>query len=182
VPSFTTRLTIDRAPQQVFAVLDDLDAARRWMPAIRRILVLTPGEPMGVGFKWRETRRLFGIFRMSLVLTIMEHERPTTWALEFNDGKLRARATFHLKPSGRGTQATFTEDIEDLQGRPERAQTMLRRMEKQDGDLLERLKAYVESTTEPPAHRPATAAPRKTAAKKPPKSSSASKPVRKTKR
>lgn len=181
MPSFSSRLAIDRAPQQVFAVLDDLDAAKRWMPAIRRILVLTPDQPMGVGFKWRETRRLFGIFRMSVVLAIVEQERPTTWALEFNDGKLRARATFHLEPSGHGTQATFTEEIEDLQGRAERAQTMLRRMEKQDGDLLKRLKAYVESTTEPPAHRPAPSAPAKAAAKKARKSSAASKP-RKAKR
>lgn len=155
--SFTTSIAIDRAPEQVFAVLDDLEAARRWMPSIRRIVILTPGEPMGVGFKWRETRRLFGVFRMSLVLAIVEHERPTSWGLAFDDGKTRAVATFRIERAGRGSAVTFTEEVTDQTGRPERAETMLKRMHKQDGDLLERLRAYVESTTEPPALAPSQA-------------------------
>jgi uncharacterized protein YndB with AHSA1/START domain len=149
VPSFTSTLAIDRSPEQVFAVLDDLDAAPRWMPSIRRIDVLTPGMAMGAGFRWRETRRIFGILRMKVVLTIVRHQRPEAWGLMFNDGKVQATATFELAPASSGTAVTFTEEVEDLRGNPKRAERMIGMMKKQDADLLQRLKAYVESTTEP---------------------------------
>lgn len=150
MPAFTKSIAIDRRPEQVFAVLDDLQAAKEWMPAIRRIDVLTPGMRMGVGFKWRETRRIFGIFRMSVKLTVVQHDPPRTWGLMFNDGKVQATATFELMPKGHGTKVVFTEDVEDLQGKPARAERMVRMMEKQDSDLLERLKGRVEGSTGPP--------------------------------
>lgn len=155
MPSFTSSIAIDRSPEQVFAVLDDLEAAPRWMPSIRRIDVLTPGMAMGAGFKWRETRRVLGILRMKVVLTVVQHQRPDLWGLMFNDGKVQATATFELAPVGGGTGVTFTEEVEDLRGNPKRAERMLRMMERQDADLLPRLKAYVESTTEPVARPPA---------------------------
>jgi uncharacterized protein YndB with AHSA1/START domain len=175
VPSFTTRATIDRSPEQVFAVLDDLEAAPRWMPSIRRIDVLTPGMAMGAGFKWRETRAIFGILRMKVVLTLVRHERPAAWGLMFNDGKVQANATFELSPSGDGgTDVVFTEEVEDLRGNPKRAERMMRMMQKQDADLLQRLKAYVESTTEPAARAAlVTPKPAKAAAKAPAKKAAA---------
>jgi uncharacterized protein YndB with AHSA1/START domain len=151
VPAFTSTTTIGRSPEQVFAVLDDLGQAPSWMPAIKRIDVLTPGMPMGVGFKWRETRRILGVFRMKVVLVVTAHDPPRTWGLTYNDGKVQATATFELEPVAGGTKVTFVEDVEDLQGKPQRAERMLRMMEKQDRDLLDRLKARVEATTEAPA-------------------------------
>lgn len=168
MPSFTSTVAIDRSPEQVFAVLDDLDAAPRWMPSIRRIEVLTPGQAMGAGFQWRETRRIFGVFRMKVVLTVVQHRRPEAWGLMFNDGKVQATATFELAPVGGGaTGVTFTEEVEDLRGNPKRAERMVRMMQRQDADLLQRLKAYVESTTEPSgrAEPVARAAPKARAAK-----------------
>jgi uncharacterized protein YndB with AHSA1/START domain len=187
VPSFTSAIAIDRSPEQVFAVLDDLDAAPRWMPSIRRIDVLTPGMAMGAGFKWRETRRVFGVLRMKVVLTVVQHHRPEAWGLMFNDGKVQATATFELASVGGATGVTFTEEVEDLRGSPKRAERMLRMMQRQDADLLQRLKAYVESTTEPvarpePAEEPAVAAvatapkPKPKARSAPKKAASASKP------
>lgn len=143
--------TIRRSPEQVFAVLDDLGSAPRWMPAIRRIDVLTPGMRMGVGFKWRETRRVFGFLRMKVVLAVTSHDPPRTWGLTFNDGRVQATATFELDETASGTKVSFFEEVEDLQGKPQRAERMLRMMQKQDGDLLQRLKAHVEATTEEPA-------------------------------
>ena len=151
MPSFTRSITIRRSPEQVFAVLDDLGQAPDWMPAIRRIDVLTPGMRMGVGFKWRETRRIFGIFRMSVVLVVTSHDPPRTWGLTYNDGKVQATATFELKPTAAGTEVAFVEEVEDLQGKPSRAERMAKMMETQDHDLLDRLKARVEATSEEPA-------------------------------
>jgi uncharacterized protein YndB with AHSA1/START domain len=186
VPSFTSSIAIDRSPEQVFAVLDDLEAAPRWMPSIRRIDVLTPGMAMGPGFKWRETRRVLGVLRMKVVLTVVQHRRPETWGLMFNDGKVQATATFELAPAGGATGVTFTEEVEDLRGNPKRAERMLKMMQRQDADLLQRLKAHVESTTEPvarpePAEEPpavaVAAAPKaKAKAKSAPKKAAAGKP------
>jgi uncharacterized protein YndB with AHSA1/START domain len=165
MPSFTRTATIDRAPAQVFAVLDDLQAAPRWMPAIKKIEVQTPDAPVGVGFKWRETRRVMGVIPMRFTIEVAKHQRPKLWGIGFTDGKLQTAATFELEPAGRGTSITLTETCEDLVGKPKRAARIARMMEKSDGDLLDRLKAYVESTTEPPAAAPAKAAAGKPAAK-----------------
>ncbi len=151
MPSFKLSATIRRSPEQVFAVLDDLGEAPRWMPAIRRIDVLTPGMRMGVGFKWRETRRVFGVLRMKVVLVVTSHDPPRTWGLTYNDGKVQATATFELDETASGTKVTFFEEVEDLQGKPQRAERLLKVMQKKDGDLLQRLKAHVEATTEEPA-------------------------------
>ncbi|MHB1262228.1 MAG: SRPBCC family protein [Thermoplasmatota archaeon] len=151
MPSFTLSASIRRSPEQVFAVLDDLGEAPRWMPGIRRIDVLTPGMRMGVGFKWRETRRVFGILRMKVVLVVTSHDPPRTWGLTYNDGKVQATATFELDESASGTKVTFFEEVEDLQGKPQRAERLLQVMRKKDGDVLQRLKAHVEATTEEPA-------------------------------
>jgi len=157
VPGFTRTTTIDRAPAQVFAVLDDLQAAPRWMPAIKRIDVLTPDAPMGVGFQWREKRRVMGVIPMSFTINVERHQPPKAWGIGFTDGKLQTHATFELAPEGRGTAITLNESCEDLVGKPKRAARIARMMEKSDGDLLERLKRYVESTTEPPASLPPAA-------------------------
>jgi uncharacterized protein YndB with AHSA1/START domain len=151
VPAFTRSITIRRSPEQVYAVLDDLEQAPGWMPSIRRIDVLTPGMKIGVGFKWRETRRMFGILRIKMVLVVTAHDPPRTWGLTYNDGKVQATATFELAATVHGTQVSFVEDVEDLQGNAKRAARMFKSMEKQDRDLLDRLKAHVEATTEEPA-------------------------------
>lgn len=151
MPSFTRSIAIRRSPEQVFAVLDDLGQAPDWMPAIRRIDILTPGMRMGVGFKWRETRRILGVFRKSFVLVVTSHDPPRTWGLTYNDGKVQATATFELKPTAAGTEVAFSEEVEDLQGKPARAERMAKMMENQDAELLDRLKAHVEATSEEPA-------------------------------
>lgn len=151
MPGFERAATIDRPPRQVYAVLDDLHGARQWMPAIRKIEVLTPEFAVDVGYRWRETRAVWKVFRMSAELEITEHDAPRTWGLKYEDRKLRMTATFELAPSGTGTLITLREAVEDLQGKPKRAERMAAWMEKADGDLLLRLKAHVESQPAWPA-------------------------------
>ena len=187
MPSFTRSIAIRRSPEQVFAVLDDLEQATSWMPSIRRIDILTPGMRKGVGFKWRETRRVFGFIPVKVVLVITAHDPGRTWGLTYNDGKVQASAVFELTETPGGTNVVFLEEVEDLQGKPERAERMARMMEKQDGDLLDRLKAYVERMTEParlaqdePVVEPARAAkPAKPKPRKPGKAASTKKTAKK---
>ena len=145
MPGFERAATIDRPPRQVYAALDDIHGARQWMPAIRKVEVLTPGFAVDVGYRWRETRAVWGIFRMSAELEVVAHDAPRTWGVKFEDRRLRMTATFELAPSGTGTLITLREDVEDLQGKPKRAERTAAWMEKADGDLLLRLKAHVES-------------------------------------
>ena len=166
MPSFQRTIVIDRTPSQVFAILDDLQAAPKWMPAIRKLEVLTPGMPMGVGFKWRETRRIMGFIPMKIPLTITGHQTDAHWRIGYDDGKMTMNATFDLVKKGAGTHVTLTEEMQPLTMSPKRVARMFKGMEKQDSDLLERLKAYVEGfTAAAPAKAPKAAA-KKTVAKK----------------
>lgn len=56
---FTVRQEIAAPPERVFAVLQDLDSAKQWMPGLVAIERLSPGR-FGRGTQWRETRRMFG--------------------------------------------------------------------------------------------------------------------------
>ena len=144
MPGFERAATIDRPPSQVYAALDDIHAARNWMPTIRRIEVLTPNDAVDVGFRWRETRKVLGVFRVSAELEVTEHDPPRVWGLKSEDKKMHATATFELARNESGTLITMRQDVDDLQGKPKRAQRMAKWMEKADNDLLLRLKAYVE--------------------------------------
>jgi uncharacterized protein YndB with AHSA1/START domain len=163
MPMFTRSRSVARSPEQVFAVLDDRRQAPAWMPRIKSITVLTPDQPVGVGYSWRETSRLFGVLPVSVTLTVAEHDPPHRWGLVCDDGKTRARASFRLSPIDGGTHIEFNESVEDLQGRPKRAEAMLRRIERQDRDLLERLGGHLEATTR--SDRPRAVAPAKKAKK-----------------
>lgn len=162
MPSFTRSATIERSPGQVFAVLDDVKGAPSWMPAIKRIDVLTPDRPVGVGYKWRETRRVLGVIPMTFTIEVVRHESPKAWAISFTDGKVRTGASFALATAGQGTQVTLEERCDDLVGKPKRAERIARMMERSDGDLLERLKRHVESSTtvQPKASAPTSKAKR----------------------
>lgn len=150
MPGFERKATIDRPPAQVFAVLDDVRGARAWMPAIRRIEVVTPDNAVDVGYKWRETRAVMGILRITMPVEIVQHEPSRLWGIRVDDGKVRATATFTLTAAGKGaTDVVLREDVEDLRGSPKRAARMARMMEKSDDDLLARLKAHVESRPAP---------------------------------
>ncbi len=145
MPGFERAVTIDRPPHQVYAILDDVRNARRWMPAIRRIEVLTPDNAVDVGYRWRETRVVWGLFRITMPVEIVRHDPPAAWGIRVEDGRFRAHATFELTPSGDGTLVALREDVEDLRGSERRAQRVARMMEKADDDLLARLKAHAES-------------------------------------
>lgn len=176
MPGFERAATIDRPPQQVYAVLDDVRGCGRWMPAVRRIEVLTPSHAVDVGFRWRETRRVLGVFRLKMELEIVEHQPPRTWGLRYDDGKTRALATFTLERSAEGgTLITLREDVTALDGNERRVARMAKQVEKADDDALRRLKAYVETL-------PRLAEPDPVAEAKPRKSpkKSAKKPAKKS--
>lgn len=151
MPGFERAATIDRPPRQVYAALDDIHGARQWIPAIRKVEVLTPEFAVDVGYRWRETRAVWGVFRASADLEIVMHDAPRTWAARYEDKRIRATSIVELVASGTGSLVTLREDVEDLQGKPRRAERMAAWLERQDDDLLLRLKAHVESQPAWPA-------------------------------
>jgi hypothetical protein len=56
---FTIDQTIAAAQERVFGVLTDFDRWPDWMPHVLKMERLND-KPMGPGFQWRETRKLFG--------------------------------------------------------------------------------------------------------------------------
>jgi uncharacterized protein YndB with AHSA1/START domain len=82
--AFDLEQTIEASPEDVFAVLTDLDAAGEWMPNLVGIDVLTDQE-FGVGTRWRETRKMFGR-EASEHFEVTACERPTEVGI-YVDGK-----------------------------------------------------------------------------------------------
>lgn len=104
---FTVRKEIAASPDRVFAVLQDLDSAKQWMPNLVGIEKLSPGT-FGRGTRWRETRRMFGS-NASEVYEVTGFEPNTSFEL-YVDGEQGGskrgyfRYRYRLEPSG--TNAT----------------------------------------------------------------------------
>lgn len=107
---FTVRKEIAASPDRVFAVLQDLDSAKQWMPNLVGIEKLSPGR-FGRGTQWRETRRMFGS-NASEVYEVTGFEPNTSLELyvdgaqgSSNRGYFRYR--YRLEPSG-GSATTLS--------------------------------------------------------------------------
>ncbi len=75
-------LPINAPAERVFAICADVPAIVQVIPNIERIEVLerSPSGGMGVGFKWRETRRTMGK-SASVEFTVTEFNPPSAMAI-----------------------------------------------------------------------------------------------------
>lgn len=154
MPSFTRTATIDAPPSRVFATLTDLDQAPLIMPDLVKVEPLTPG-PLAKGHQWRETRRMkilgFIPLRTSATIEVDDIVPERRYRTVADDGCNRAAYTFDLSPTDRGKQTKVQllgefKCVGKHEGNEKMAARMARFCEKADGDLLERLKAHVESS------------------------------------
>ncbi len=108
----TETIEINRRPEDVFAYLDDVERHGEWQDQI--VDVEPQGDqPMGVGKRVRETRRVPGGNR-SMTYEITEHDAPRQSSFRVLDGPIRAVGTVSLEPIGDGsrTKLTITIDFE----------------------------------------------------------------------
>ena len=108
----TETIEINRRPEEVFAYLDDVERHGEWQ---EQIVDVEPqgDQPMGVGKRVRETRRVPGGNR-SMTYEITEHDPPRQSSFRVLDGPIRAVGTVSVEPIGDGsrTKLTITIDFE----------------------------------------------------------------------
>jgi uncharacterized membrane protein len=106
-------IEINRRPEEVFAYLDDVERHGEWQEQI--VDVQPQGDqPMGVGKRVRETRRVPGGNR-SMTYEITEHDPPRQSSFRVLDGPIRAVGTVSIEPLGDGSRSRLTLTI-DFQG------------------------------------------------------------------
>ncbi len=146
--------TIQAAPEPVFDVFADLRNAGDRITDIISIEVLGDA-PIGVGTKWRETRKVFGKEHTE-EMEIMAFNRPEGYKVEAESSGSHYRTEFSFEPEGDGTKVTmtfgavpltlFAKIISFFMG-PMMRKTLAQCMERDMDDL----KSYLESNKAPAA-------------------------------
>ena len=105
-------IEIDRRPEEVFAYLDDVERHGEWQ---QQIVAVEPqgDQPMGVGKRVRETRRVPGGDR-SMTYEITKYDPPRQSSFRVLDGPVRGVGTIVVEPvdDGSRSKVTFTIDFE----------------------------------------------------------------------
>jgi uncharacterized membrane protein len=106
----TETIEINRRPGDVFAYLDDVERHGEWQ---EQIVDVEPqgDQPMGVGKRVRETRRVPGGNR-SMTYEITEHDPPRQSSFRVLDGPIRAVGTVSVEPIGDGSRTKLTITID----------------------------------------------------------------------
>jgi uncharacterized protein YndB with AHSA1/START domain len=112
VAPITESIEINRRPEDVFAYLDDVERHGEWQEQI--VAVQPEGDqPMGVGKRVRETRRVPGGDR-SMTYEVTGYDPPRRSSFRVLDGPIRAVGTISVEPVGDGSRSrlTFTLDFQ----------------------------------------------------------------------
>ncbi len=106
-------IEIDRAPEEVFAYLDQLERHGEWQDAIVNTTVQTEG-PTRVGSRATDTRRIPGGQR-EFTYEITEHDPPRRTSFRGQDGPVRPVGTVTVEPAKDGSSSRVTLEF-DLKG------------------------------------------------------------------
>jgi uncharacterized membrane protein len=143
--TITNSIVVERAPDEVFAYLDDLEAHREWQDGIESIKVVTDG-PTHVGTEVEETRVVGGGQKVAMRWRVTEHD-PATRRSAFDtiEGKMMLPSgVISVAPAGEHSEVTFSMDMNPVGFGKVLAPLMKRSVTKEvEGDLA-RLKARLE--------------------------------------
>lgn len=144
---------IGRPAREVFAVISDPREAINFLDNITGSTKLTDG-PIGVGTTFRETR-VVGKGESTADLVITEYEPHTQVGVSAEAEGITVTYVYRLTPEGNGTLLDWTCELEASGLRRMMLPLVATIMKKEDGDHLERLKAYLESKSQTTAdHNP----------------------------
>jgi carbon monoxide dehydrogenase subunit G len=126
-------IEIARPPEEVYAVVSDLERGPEWQPSLVRVDVE----------RGTEVRRIAGHERESR-FEVTRAEPPRLFEIVSHASPVRAWATFELEPAGAGTRVRLSLLLE-LSGALRFGGRMIRgRAEREARDNLERLKQLLE--------------------------------------
>jgi carbon monoxide dehydrogenase subunit G len=126
-------IEIARPPEEVYAVVSDLERGPEWQPTLVRVDVERGTEVRRIAGHEREAR-----------FEVTRAEPPRLFELVSHVSGVRAWATFELEPAGAGTRVRLSLLLE-LSGPLRFAGRMIRgRAEHEARENLERLKQLVE--------------------------------------
>ena len=98
--------TIAAPVDRVWAVFTDIPAAANNLPAITGIEVLTH-EPFGPGYRWRETRRMFGQSATE-EMQVSVSEEPDYYEVTADSRGTAYLTRYDFVPAPGGTRVDFT--------------------------------------------------------------------------
>lgn len=134
---------IGRPPREVFAVISDPREATGFLDNITDSTKLTAG-PIAVGSTFRETR-VVGKKESTADLVITAYEPDTLVGVSAEAEGIKVTYHYRLTPEGAGTNVAWTCELEASGLRRMMLPMVATIMKKEDGDHLQRLKAYIES-------------------------------------
>jgi carbon monoxide dehydrogenase subunit G len=142
VPGFTRSFIIDAPPAKVFAVLTDLAQAPQWMPAIQKTEWVV-GSTVAPDAVWKEWRKA-GPRTMEATIKVARFAKDKTLNLRVDAKSFGMDLGFDLFPVGKTTRVEYHCHGKGKNLMSFFTKAIMRQVEKQDDDLLMRLKAQVE--------------------------------------
>ena len=133
---------MNRLPREVFEVISDPTQATGFLDNITDSRKLSDG-PIAVGTVFRETRVVSGK-ESSADLVITAYEPDTHVGVSTEAEGITVAYHYRLYPEDGGTRLEWACDLEASGLRKMMLQVVASIMKKEDGDHLQRLKAYIE--------------------------------------
>ena len=144
--TFERNVTIGASAADVWNVLTDLDQADVYMKGLVAAVPLTEGG-FQKGFRWKETRRFFLLFKFSSDIEITDFAEGRSYTARAEDAKFWATFTFTVDGHGDHCHASMMANVggKGAKDTQKFADTMARNMARMDGPMLEKVKAHLEA-------------------------------------
>jgi hypothetical protein len=142
VAGFQRSVVIEQPLETVFDFASDLKNTPILLPNVTKAEMLTEGG-MNAGAKFRETRRMKGK-EHSAVIEITEYQRPDVYAARSAMMGLVATYRFRFTPEGPGTRVDLEAEVKGNLLWKLFLGMMSRMLEKEDGEMLTRMKEALE--------------------------------------
>jgi carbon monoxide dehydrogenase subunit G len=140
----TESIRISRPPEDVWAVVSDIDTHTTWRPALVEFRQVSDG-PLGVGSRIREVLR-FGKREIEIDDVVTRFDPPRHFGLRGGWKAADFEVDFRLEPDGDGTLVTMDWPLYPKSLPMRVAAPVLKgTMRRATAEELEKLKAYVEA-------------------------------------
>ncbi|QYK50196.1 MAG: SRPBCC family protein [Anaerolineales bacterium] len=134
---------IAKPPKQVFDLISDLTNGSKFLDNIKESQKTSSG-PIGVGTTFRETR-IVGGKESSTELLVTAYEPHTHVGISTEVEGIKVVYHYYLSPEAGGTQVRWVCELEASGLRKMMLPMVAGIMKKEDGDHLQKLKAYLEA-------------------------------------